>query len=309
MKFLCSLGLALLLQATLDAQFSGSRGGESIPAFQQRGSKGFDPTVQQYIEVEGKIELRVKPDQIRIVIAVIESAKTSAECEKKLFAKLASLKNAFRQNGIRDENVVDDFIAVLPQYEFAFEKRDEQEVAVERLTGYEMQSNLHIQVANNTQAMQVIRSAFAMNVSDVIGFDYGSTQLDAMKKQATEQATAAAKEKADTLLTAMFDEKPRVINIRSETQVVLPDQLYRSFENSSSESYSQSKIRTNMPVIRVSRPQNTYYKGFFELTLDRQPNMLPMQNEISIIANVSIFYESPVASEYRQLENPPSPAN
>lgn len=285
----------------LCAQFAGARGGVVYNPATNNGSPAMAPeVVQGFVTVDGKAELRVKPTQIRIVIAVSAEADTPQNCQAQVQQKIADLKLGWQQLGIRESDVVDDFIAVLPRFEFEIEKRKTGNVAVEKKVGFLMQSNLHVAVKDDEQAMKVIRVAFANNVADIIAFDYWNDQIGEIKKQARAAAIAAAKEKSDTILS-VFDKRPELINVSESTQTVYPQTLYESFENSNDQTfYSSGKSFRDTPVIRTFRPKNTYYRGLYSDS-DLQPDKLPMKSEISVVSTVRLFYESPVAKEYLKL--------
>ena len=116
--------------------------------------------------------------------------------------------------GIAQDNIVEDFISVLPRYEFQIEKVVDREVAVEKKVGYLMQSNMHLAVKNDRQAMAAVDVAFENGVSDIIAFDYWSKKLDQMKVQARSEAVKAARGKSDVLLGALFDKRPPLINLQ-----------------------------------------------------------------------------------------------
>lgn len=281
-------------------QFAGSRGGVVNNLAANSGIPAMTPeVVQGFITVDGKAELRVKPTKIRIVIAVSAEADTPQNCQAKMEQKIASLKLGWQQLGIRESDVVDDFIAVLPRFEFDIEKRQTGNVAIEKKSGFLMQSNLHVAVKTDEQAMQVIRVAFSNNVSDIIAFDYWNDQIDEIKKQARAAAIAVAKAKSDTILS-VFDKRPALINVAESTQTVFPKTLYESFENSNDQKYSFGRSSRDTPVIRTFRPKNTYYRGLF-FDGDLQPDQLPMKSEISVVSTVKLYYESPVAKEYLKL--------
>jgi len=125
-------GLALLPLTPASAQLSGSRGavgGGSDQTHESSGLAPLDPEVAQgYITIEGQAELRVKPTEIRVVLAVTAEGKTPSECKRKVSDTIKSLTAAWMEAGIAQESIVEDFIAVLPRYEFDIEKiRDQDE--------------------------------------------------------------------------------------------------------------------------------------------------------------------------------------
>ena len=295
---LCSM-ILIYWVPTAHAQFSGSFGGTQGAGVQQSALPEFNPMIQQYIQVDATVETRVEPDQVRIVLAVTHDGKTPAECKEAVFSKIDQLRSALVSSGLKKEDIVDDFIASLPRYEFKPEDRGGRKYSVEFKSGYSMQSNLHIKAENDAAAMKVLQMAFDLGISDIIGVDYGSSTLDAAKTDALKQAISKAQEKSELLLS-VFEKRPEPINIQSATEVVQPSANYVSFDNSNSETYRYGK--KDLPEIRAFRPKNTFYKGYFNPQADVQPNDVAMKSEITLVSKVSLFYASPVAKEYRALE-------
>lgn len=292
----------------INAQMSGSRGG--LTHHQQQ-----TPTapkiatipkaeITDVVTVRSSVELRVAPDQIRIVLAITDDGKTSTECETKVFEKIQKLKKGLESLGIPSQNIVDDFIAVLPEYKYEVETMEGTKVAAERLYKFNMQSNLHIKVENDVQAMKAIREAFKQGVTDIIAFDYWSKELDDKKAEALSQAIVKTKAKSKLLMDETFEKSLEPINVTSATRVVMPDGLYQSFSNSYSQTLTQQRYgkTRDLPVIKAVRPKNTYYKGYFNEFGDQHSPDVPMRSEITVVAEVEMHYASPVAKEYRQLK-------
>ena len=252
---------------------------------------------QSVISVEGSAVIRLRPTAIRIVFALTTEAETSSQCSEKMEALIARLTPDLKAAGVRSQNLVEDFISVLPKYEFEITKLNEQTVAKEKRVGFLMQTNLHIEVASDAAAMKVLKAAFANDVTDIIGFDYWSDQLDAKKKEVRAKALEAAKEKSDLLL-GVFSKRPTPINIQEQTVVHYPAELYESFENSSSQEYSSNYYdRRDIPRIRLPRPKNTYYRSM-NPNVDVQPKSLAMRPELSVVSTVRIQYASPAAAAF-----------
>ncbi|MBC7855723.1 MAG: SIMPL domain-containing protein [Pirellulaceae bacterium] len=276
------------------AQFAGSRGGLEE---QQQIQSSFAPLTREmaesFIAITGKAEVRVKPTELRIVLAVTAEGETALDCQKTVDATLAKLKAAWTKLKIPPEAIVVDFIAVLPRYEWKMEKRGEENVGVEKKSGYRMQTNVHLAVAGDKEALPALGAAFEQGVTDIIAFDYWSKELDAVKEQTREQALSAARGKADMMLKVLFTEQPPVINVQEQTTVHYPDSLYHSFTNTVDEDVIPAHWR-GQTIIRAQRPKNTYYRGFYSGG-DIQPRDLPMKSEISVVSTVRLYFESPAA--------------
>lgn len=291
--------VAILVADSVDAQFAGSRGGHTSSASSlELPARTFDRSVSEYIVVEGKVEVRIVPNQIRIVLAVVQSAESASECQKLVFDKIADFRAQLEEVGIESVDIADDFIAAIPQYDFQLVEEAGTRVAREVKTGYVVQSNLHIRVPDDAQAMKVIRLAFQNDIPDIIAFDYWSDELDAARESAMEMALQQAKRKAKLLVHSNFDQPVRLINVDATTHVILPHQLYDHVENTASESFRQVPFdRRSIPMIMLPKPKNTYYRGFFDANIDRQSSELPMQNKVSVVGMVRLYFESPAARD------------
>ncbi len=295
------LAAFLLVVSSGFAQMAGSRGGVYSPVTQPSQAKSVELTpeaAQSYIVVEGKSVLSVQPTAIRIVLAVTHDAKTSKECKTAIEGKIAELRPLWIQAGVKDENIVEDFISILPQYEFEAKELGNQQVAMEKRVGFLMQTNIHLAVKDDVEASKVLDVAFENGITDIIGFDYWSEQLDQKKQEVRAKALQVAKEKSKMLLDGLFKETPRVINVQENTIVVNPTDMYESFTNTSSANYQTNYwSRKNMPLVQLARPKNTYYRGNLP-NADTQAAKLPMRSELSVVSTVKIYYESPAAEGY-----------
>ena len=126
------VAICLVSVATATGQLSGSRGGLQTQQHSFAIPLLTADIAQSYITIEGQAEIRVKPTEIRVVIAVTAEGKTATECQRLVNDKVKSLRDGWVKAGIPREDVIEDFIAVLPRYDFHIEKEGEREVARER---------------------------------------------------------------------------------------------------------------------------------------------------------------------------------
>lgn len=297
------LMLSLCLAESMTwAQFGGSRAGVESNSSVVLGLPLLDrAVVESFIAIEGSAEVRVRPTEIRIVLAVTSEGQTASECHVEIDGTLSKLKDSWSGMGIPAEDIVEDFVAVLPLYEWNIEERGNTEVGVEKKAGFRMQTNVHLAVPNDARAAKAFALAFEHGVTDIIAFDYWSKELDDVKIKAREQAVKAARSKSDVLLAALFDSVPPVINVQEQTTIHYPESLYHSFTNTNNEEIS-SGWRRDTPFIRAYRPRNTYYRGLYS-DADIQASELPMHPEISVVSRVRLFFESPAAERTKTMND------
>jgi len=250
---------------------------------------------ESFISLDGRAEVRVRPTQIRIVLAITSEGETARLCQQTIQDDIAGLKDRWQKQKISADDVVEDFIAILPVHEWNIEKRGDAEAGVERRVGYRMQTNIHVSLPNDETATAALEAAFEQGITDIIAVDYWSPDLDAAKIRARDLALKAAREKADSLLKTLFTTPPAVINVQEHTATRYPESLYDRFENNYSEEVTPA-FRSEMPFIRAYRPRNTYYRGL-QSDGDVQPAGLPMRPEISVVSTVRLYFQSPAAQQ------------
>lgn len=248
------------------------------------------------ITISGTAEHRVAPEQIRVVLAFTSEGETAEDCRKSLSAQVGSVIADWKSLMIPDENIVEDFISVLPRYEWRLNEELEGWSAArqQKLVGYRMQINLHVAVKTEADAMAAIDRAFKYGHAEIVTFDYWSSDLDQQQESVRASAVAAAKKKADTLL-AVFDERPRVINVQESTAIYFPHSLYKTYENKLEEELVD--YGTNRPpLIKAYRPKMTFLHGLASRA-DTRPKELLMRPEIAIVSTVRIYYRSPAEGQ------------
>ena len=265
-----------------------------------------DPaTAESFISIDGRAEVRLRPTQVRLVLAVTSEGKTAQDCQREVKKHVVELRDRWQKLQIPPESIVDDFIAILPVHTWNVEKRGEAEVGVEQRVGFRMQTNVHLSTPNDETVTAALSAAFEQGITDIIAVDYWSPDIDAAKVRAREQALQAARSKADMLLKTLFDTRPAVMNVQERTTVRFPESLYDSFENAYQEEMTSGHQR-DLPLIHAYRPRNTYYRGL-QSDGDIQGAELPMQPEICVVSTVRLYFESPAALRLRKTAMPKIP--
>ena len=243
------------------AQLGGSRAG-----LVDQAGRPTDPPIlapkppKRLSRLKARAELRTPPTEIRIVLAVTTDGEAAKDCQASIRQSMDKLRDAWSEAGVNSDNVVEDFIAVLPRFEWNIEQRGGVDVGVERKSGYRMQTNLHVAVPDDQRAQAALAAAFEHGVTDIIAFDYFSDDLDELKVQALAQALEAARNKADFLLGELLGGLPPVINVQEQTTVHPPETQYQSFTNAIDQEVTPAP-RRDVPLFRAGRPRNTYYRG------------------------------------------------
>ena len=295
------IGFVSLVAATsLNAQGFGGFGGAGNLTGRQGTTNGLDfygpgilnsDQALNFITVDGTSETRLAPEEIRVVLALTTEAVNAEDCQTQIAARLKAVLASWHEIDIPDDKIVEDFISVLPRYEWRLVERDGQQIRLNKREGYRMQTNLHVAVKTEQEAMAAINRAFKNGVTDIVTFDYWSSKLDDQKQKARAEAVMAAKRKADTLLS-VFDKKPLVINVQEETRVFFPRTLYKTYENVLQEETENWNSWRDKPMIKAYRPKMTFFHGV-QTRADVRPKDVVMRPEIAVVSTVRIYYQSP----------------
>jgi|GEM_PF-1518437 len=299
--------LLFLLPVSIFAQGGGYNAQASAGYYghnsQPHAQKSVEPAApSEFITITGTAEVSLKPESLRLVFAVTAEAESSVECSRLVKQRIAEIREGIQKLELDASKVVEDFIVVVPSYTWELQTKEKTRFVKEVPNGFRMQSNLHILCDDEAQAMAVIDLAFAAGVTEIISFDYWHSELDAQKQDALKQALEAAKAKSEVLL-AVFDEKPRLLNIDNSIKVSFPVSQYKTITPApaNDEAILPSNWRHDMVKIRAQRPKTTFYAGNQDFT-DTGPGRAPMSPEISVISTVTLTYTSPAREERLEIE-------
>ena len=244
----------------------------------------------EYISIDGRAEVRVKPTAIRLVLAVIAEGENGQQCQRTTEATIARLRAAWSKIGIEPERIAEDFVAAVPRYEWLSEDHHDQFVKVEKKLGVHVQTNVHPSARGETEARAAIARAMEQDVTDIIACDYWCKELDEVKVKARQEALAAARSKADSLLGVLFSDPPPVINVQEQTTVRYPESFYHSFTDQCNNSMGTGGF---MPEVAAHR-KLTYYR-LPNSDADTSPRELSLTPEITVVSTVRLYYKSPSA--------------
>ncbi|MEZ5940011.1 MAG: SIMPL domain-containing protein [Planctomycetaceae bacterium] len=242
-------------------------------------------TAQEVITISGTAEIRVVPDQIRIILAVISEAGSATESSRVAAAKVAILSQQWSAHKVKKENIVDEFVSVQPHFESVVKIEDGRKLVEQNLAGYRTQYNLRALVDTKELAMKALDVAFQNDVTDVLTFDYWSSDLDNQLVLVRRQALAKANAKAD-LLFSVFKTRPPILNISEHSETYYPHQLQATND------VVRGNTVPNQQPVELMRPQVTFFDGL-NSQADFRPKTPVMQPEITVVSTVQLYFQSP----------------
>lgn len=156
------------------------------------------------IEVEGKSEISVMPDQALIHVNLMEKAMNVKDVTNALNKKTKSIKDAMEKTGIKDyEFTVDNYYVNVNRIYTRGTSKD---------SGYVATQNVKIVVKNIDEDMvEVVETLHqTANMGFNVSFNISEGQKKTYDKQLLELAIADAKTKAETIAASLGIDKVKV---------------------------------------------------------------------------------------------------
>ena len=145
------------------------------------------PIAKGYITIEGRAEVRVRPTDVRMVLAVTSEGETAPACQQTINAAIDRLRAAWSKMAIGPERVVVDFIAVLPRISGARRNAAIWTRKWKRRSATACRPTSIWPAHGEAEASAALAKALEQGITDIIAFDYWSKDLDDVKVKVRER--------------------------------------------------------------------------------------------------------------------------
>jgi len=139
-------------------------------------------------------EVYASPDLAVITFTVLKEAKSVADAMNENSATMNEVINAVKEQGIEDKDVKTTSFNISPRYEYL-----EGTYGKRTLVGYRVVQDLQVKIRDLGKIGTIIEIATSSGANEVSDLQLTIDNQDELKKQAREQAIAAAKVKAEEL--------------------------------------------------------------------------------------------------------------
>jgi uncharacterized protein len=192
------LSLALFATACRAAQPAPSQrqGGQA-----ERG----DERPPRTVSVTGQAELKTAPDDLSISVGIVVYDANVRAAKKEGDRRAAALLRIAAAHGVEAKSVQTDEFTITPRTDGAYESR--------RIVGYELQKHMQICVHDVETLEALLTELFDSGANQLGGVQLGTSKLVELRKQAREQALAAAREKAESAARALGQRLGRPLKI------------------------------------------------------------------------------------------------
>jgi len=186
----------------------------TVPALLVLGSSLGAQTVQltpraPEVAVGASGEAEVTPDRARMMLGVQTQAATAAEAASRNAAQQTAVINAVKALGIVPERITTSGYNVYPEQSY------DQATRRSRITGYTVQNTVVVDVWKVDQVGAVLDAALSKGANVVSSLSFYSSQSEAARRRALQNAIARARADAEAMAQAAGGQLGGVIELTS----------------------------------------------------------------------------------------------
>lgn len=235
--------------------------------------------------VQAKGIANVKADAYMAIFSVSQVGKTTEEVNTLIDGRInTALDQIKKKPGV--ETLV-DMISFVPVYEYEAEKKLFSKKTYNEIpAGFEVKKNIHIKFLKPGDINEIMAILSVSEIYDLVKVDYFSNHIEAIRKELMAKAKTILMEKQKTyqaLLGTKLDSLEK--QIIDGYQVLLPVEMYRSYQAYSSSSLS-IKRGANINVADKSTTQ--YYQPVVDKEFDFTVNPVVFEPVIQVLYEIKI---------------------
>lgn len=169
-----------------------------------------NPSLPATIAVSGMGEATVVPDRARLSIGVQTQAATAADASSRNATQQRAVIDALRGLGIAAERISTSGYNVYPEQAY------DQATRRSRITGYNVQNTVTVELERITQVGPALDAVLARGANLVSSLQFYSSQAEAVRRRALQNAVERARADAEAMATAADGRLGDLVDLSSD---------------------------------------------------------------------------------------------
>jgi uncharacterized protein YggE len=225
---LVSLGLLpaaiALAQEAGNSVYGGTRRNTSGVSVGSLGSVDPKDGVPAYF-VEANVLVNVKADEYLAVFALAQEGQTVPEGNARIDAQVEELRRSLRDLGLKDADVVVDYISQNKVYDFDISGN----TAREKLSGFQVKKNVAVRYKDKALLDRILAAASRASVFDLIKVDYVVSDMPRVRERLLDEATRLVARKREGYARLLgVKMKPESV-FQEKYNVFFPSEMYSAY--------------------------------------------------------------------------------
>lgn len=168
------------------------------------------------INVVGEGRISVAPDIATLNLGVMSEAETAQQALKKNNVKMAAVVEAMKEAGIASKDLQTSNFQIQPKIVYDRPKNG-QEQKPPRIVGYTVSNNLSVLIRNLAKIGDILDKSIQLGINSGGNIQFGNDDPKSAISKARTAAMLDAKERADTLVTAIGANLGKLIEINESS--------------------------------------------------------------------------------------------
>lgn len=230
----------------------------------------------------------VKADSYVAIFSVTQVGKTTKEVNELIDVRINQALEKIKMKP--NVKTFIDMISFVPVYEYNVEKKIFSKKTYSEIpSGFELKKNIHIEYNDPNILNEIISTLSNVEIYDLVRVDYFSTKLEAVKKELRIKAKAILQDKFknyELILAKDLDSLNK--NIVDGFRVVLPVEMYKSYQSYSSSSLN---LKKSTKVNNVNKSTTLYYQPIINKEFDFVINPIILEPVIQVMYQIKLSVE------------------
>lgn len=284
MKQITALLFSVLIASSVFGQVSGNINYQNQVRYSDNNiDKSFPANSDLFISVKGLAN--VKANSYVAIFNVTQVGKTTEEVNSLINERINKTLENIRTNPEVETYV--DMISFVPIYEYEVEKKIFSKKTYNEIpVGFELKKNIHIKYSNSNLLNEIISVLSNAEIYDLVRVDYFSNNIEAIKKELSTKANTILQQKLksyEKILSVSLDSTEK--QLVDGYKVVLPVEMYRSYQAYSSSSLN---LKKSSNIKQTDKSTTLYYQPVIDKEFDFVINPTILEPVIQVMYEIKM---------------------
>lgn len=241
-------------------------------------------------ELEATVLMNVTADEYVAMFHIEQKGKKLKDVQENMDKRIANFQKGLLELGIKEDEMIIDFLSLVPEYEYDIEKKLFSKTYNEVPVGFELKKNVHIRFKDNKILDKIIAKAAENEIYDLSKVEYFIKDTDVLYQKLREKAFEIITKK-EKLYDSANIQLSKAKKIADENfQTFFPFDRYRSYEAISKGKTSFSK---NSKVNDKNRSPSAFYEKLNYDNIECIINPTILEPAVQLFFTLKVRYTLP----------------
>ncbi len=245
-------------------------------------------------ELEATVLMNVTADEYVAMFHIEQKGKKLKEVQENMDKRIADFQKGLLELGIKEDEMIIDFLSLVPEYEYDIEKKLFSRTYNEVPVGFELKKNVHIRFKDPKILDKIIAKAAENEIYDLSKVEYFIKDTDVLYQKLRKKAfeIITKKEKIYDSLNIKLSKAEKIAD--ENFQTFFPFDRYRSY---SAVSKGKTSFSKNYKVNDENRTPSAFYEKLDYDKIECIINPTILEPAVQLFFTLKVRYTLPQEKE------------